>query len=191
VTERVAPLPRSEITPEALAHLRGVFPRADKFFADGPDAPPLPPILGLFGRHATITGPWLAYNGALLEHGALDQRTRELLILATAQGTGSTYLWDEHLRLATAAGVTPEEIDAVATGDTTGWAARDRAFLAAVAELLEQHTVSDETWRMLSKDLDERELLEALFVVGTYTCLAMVLNGVGLQPAGADKVNRP
>jgi hypothetical protein len=33
----------------------------------------------------------------------------------------------------------------------------------------------------LAKQLDERQLVELVFVVGTYTALAMVFNSVGLQ----------
>ena len=36
-------------------------------------------------------------------------------------------------------------------------------------------------WNCLASRLDEHQLLELLFVVGNYVCLAMVLNSVGLQ----------
>ena len=179
--QRIRPLERGELSADALAELRGVFPRADRFLTDGPDAPPMPAILGLLGRHAAITGPWLAYNGALLERGALDERTRELLILATARRADCTYLWNEHLGLAERAGLTQTEIDALVESDARGWSPRDRVALDAAHELLDRYAVSDDTWRALGDEFDERELLEVLFIVGTYTCLAMVLNGVGLQ----------
>jgi AhpD family alkylhydroperoxidase len=189
---RIHPLGRDELGAEVLAELRGVFPRADRFLTDGPDAPPMPPILGLFGRHVTITGPWLAYNGALLDHGALDERTRELLILATARLANCPYLWNEHLGLAARAGVVTTEIDALAEDDISAWSSRDRALLAAVDDLFDRYTVSDGTWRALEGEFDERELLELLFIIGTYAGLAMVLNGVGLQPVASDnKEDRP
>lgn len=63
---RVQPLARDQIDSAAKADLRASFPRADRFFADGPHTPPMPPILGLLARHTAISGPWLGFSGALL-----------------------------------------------------------------------------------------------------------------------------
>ena len=41
--------------------------------------------------------------------------------------------------------------------------------------------ISDETWARLAEHLDERQLIEVVFTVGTYTCLAMAFNSFGLQ----------
>jgi alkylhydroperoxidase family enzyme len=181
-SERIAPLSRDDISADTLATLRTAFPRAATYLTDRPDAPPMPPILGLLARHAALSGGWLAYNGALLDHGVLDPRARELLILAVARRTDSPYLWREHARIARAVGVTEEEIDALDGCGGDRWPALDAALLCAVDEMLERDAVGDATWTTLAEHFDERELLELLFVVGTYTCLAMVLNSVGLAP---------
>ena len=181
---RVPPLAREDIDPAAVAELRASFPRAEKFFADGPQAPPLPPVLGLLARHTAITGPWLAYSGALLERGVLDARTRELLILATAHRTRCSYLWQEHLHLAAAAGVPPDEVAALQDRSQHTWDEQDAALLQAVDELVSDQQVADDTWHALSEHLAEQELLEVLFVIGTYSCLAMVLNSTRLAYRG-------
>lgn len=182
---RVQPLTRDEITPAARADLRASFPRATKFFADGPHTPPMPPILGLLAHHTAISGPWLGFSGALLDHGVLDARTRELLILATAHRTGADYLWQEHVPLAASAGLRPDEMRAVRGESAPAWANGDAALLAMVDELVSHQQVDDGTWSDLAERLDERQLIEALFVVGTYCCLAMVLNNadVAVQEA--------
>ena len=177
---RVPPLQRDDIAPDVVAQLRSQFPRADRFFAAGPEAPAMPPILGLLARHPAIAGPWLAYNGALLDSGVLDARTRELLILATARRTGSAYLWHEHLRLAAVAGVTQDEVSALAARAPRAWSEHDGALLRAVDELVTDQAVTDDTWQVVSRNFDDRELIELLFVAGTYTCLAMVLKSAGL-----------
>jgi alkylhydroperoxidase family enzyme len=187
----MGPLSRSELDPDTVATLRGFFPRAAKYFDDGPDAPPMPPILGLLGRHTAITGPWLAYNRALLERGELDARERELLILATARRAGSSYLWQEHVGMAAAAGLTADEVGAIAGTEQWVLSPGDTALLGAVDELFADRTVSDGTWRTLADYYDERELVEVLFVIGTYLCLAMVLNSVGLDAeSDRSKENR-
>jgi alkylhydroperoxidase family enzyme len=141
----------------------------------------MPPILGLLARHASLAGPWLGYNGTLLEHGVLDDRTREILILETVRRTGSTYLWDEHLTIAVAAGLSTVEVDSLAGESRHAWPENDGALIRAVDELVTDHVVTDGTWQLLSQNLDEQQLLELLFVVGTYNCLAMVLNSTGLK----------
>jgi alkylhydroperoxidase family enzyme len=192
VTLRIGPLGRSELDPDTVATLLGFFPRAAKYLDDRPDAPPMPPILGLLGRHTAIAGPWLGYNRALLERGELEPRERELLILATARRAGSTYLWQEHVGMAAAAGLTTDEIGAIAGTEESVLSPRDTALLGAVDELFADRTVSDGTWRALVDYYDERELIEVLFVIGTYLCLAMVLNSVGLDAeSDRGKENRP
>lgn len=186
MTGRVPPLARDDIAPAAVADLRASFPRAGKFFAAGSQAPPMPPILGLLAHHTAISGPWLGFSNALLEHGVVDARTRELLILATAHRTRSAYLWQEHMPLAAAAGVTPDEVAAVSGRGDHAWTDRDAALLTAVDELIADQHVSDDTWLTLSHHLGEQQLLEVLFVIGTYCCLAMVLNSSGLAAEEAS-----
>ena len=44
----------------------------------------------------------------------------------------------------------------------------------------------------LAEQLDERQLVELVFVVGTYTCLAMAFNSFGVQlEPGADAGSVP
>ena len=179
---RVLPLPVAEWTREDRALLRGNLVRADRYLSGAPDAPPMPPILGLFAHHPQVTGPWLAFSGALLDHGALDPRDRELLILHVGTRTHSGYQWTQHQSMARAAGLSAAQIAAVADGSwAEAWAGPDRDLLCAADQLLDDHTVDDLTWARLADRFDQRQLLELLFVVGAYTCLAMVLNSVGLQ----------
>jgi len=53
--------------------------------------------------------------------------------------------------------------------------------LAATDQLIDHYRIDDDTWARLAEHLDERQLVEAMFVVGTYTCLAMAFNSFGLQ----------
>ncbi len=53
--------------------------------------------------------------------------------------------------------------------------------LAATDQLLDDYRVDDGTWARLAEQLDEHQLIELTFVVGTYTCLAMAFNTFGLE----------
>ena len=73
----------------------------------------MPNAIGTMLRHPALAGRFLAYNGVLLFDPALEPRLRELIVLAGRVADASAdYEWVQHVRLATALGITPEEIDA-------------------------------------------------------------------------------
>ena len=61
------------------------------------------------------------------------------------------------------------------------WTPLEAELLAATDQLIDHYRVDDDTWARLAEHLDERQLVEVVFVVGTYTCLAMAFNSFGLQ----------
>ncbi|MGI5329541.1 carboxymuconolactone decarboxylase family protein [Actinomadura nitritigenes] len=190
---RMPPLPIAEWAEEERELLRGNMARADRYLTGAADAPPVPSILGLFARHPRLSAPWLAFSGTLLDDGTLDPRDRELLILRVGHRTGCRYQWAQHVGMAKAAGLRPEQIAALRDVAEAGiWSERDRDVLRAADQLVDAHTIDDALWERLAGRFDERQLLELLFVVGSYVCLAMVLNSVGLEPpSGPDPGAEP
>jgi alkylhydroperoxidase family enzyme len=88
----------------------------------------------------------------------------------------------QHLRLAPRVGISPEEIAAVAAGSgAESWTPHEADLLAATDQLIDGYRVEDDTWSRLAAQLDERQLVELVFVVGTYTALAMAFKSFGLQ----------
>jgi AhpD family alkylhydroperoxidase len=133
-------------------------------------------------HHPRLAGPFLTYNNVLLTKPALDPRARELMVLRVAWRTRSKYEWVQHVKLAPRWGITPEEIEAIALGaDADMWTPLERDLLAATDQLLDRYRIDDDTWTRLAEHLDEAQLVEVVFVVGTYTCLAMAFNSFGLQ----------
>ena len=61
------------------------------------------------------------------------------------------------------------------------WTPLEADLLAATDQLIDDYRVDDDTWARLAEHLDERQLVELVFVVGTYTALAMAFNSFGLQ----------
>ncbi|QFG22180.1 carboxymuconolactone decarboxylase family protein [Actinomadura sp. WMMB 499] len=187
---RIGPLPADEWAEEHRELLHGNLARADRYLSGAADAPPMPSILGLLARHPRVGAPWLAFSGTLLDGGTLDPRDRELLILRVGRRTRCRYQWDQHVGMARAAGLTAEQVAGVPEGpDAEVWSERDRDILRAADQLVDDHTVDDAAWERLAAHFDERQLLELLFVVGGYVCLAMLLNSVGLEPAGGSGPN--
>ncbi len=180
---RLEPLAAEEWGPEAREMLRGRLAVADKYLSGLPDAPPLPGILGLFGHHPSLAANWLAFSAGLIENPVLAPCDRELLILRVSWRTQCHYEWAQHVGMAENAGLTPLHVAAVA-GDAgaTVWSDRQSDMLSATDQMVEDHRIDDATWRRLARYFDEQQLLEFLFVVGSYLCLALVLNCAGLGP---------
>jgi 4-carboxymuconolactone decarboxylase len=182
-TTRLAPVPRERWGDAEVGALRVGFSDevARRFAATGPDAPPVPNVLGTLLHHPRLAGPFLAYNNVLLQTPALEPRQRELVVLRVAWRTRSRYEWVQHARLAARLDVTDDEIAAIADGPSVEWAPLERDLLAATDQLVDGYRVDDETWRRLAGQLDEPRLVELVFVVGTYVGLAMAFNSFGLQ----------
>jgi alkylhydroperoxidase family enzyme len=154
---------------------------AERLLATGPDAPRVPNVLGTLMRHPALAGPFLTYNAVLLKTPAVEPRLRELMVLRVAWRTRSAYEWSQHVRIARSCGITAEEIDAIAGGGADVWSPLDADVLAATDQLLDHYRIDDDTWLRLAERLDERQLMEVAFIVGTYTCLAMAFNSFGLE----------
>jgi 4-carboxymuconolactone decarboxylase len=180
---RLAPLTAAAMPEEGRALLRGHLAAADRYLTGDPDAPPMPGILGLLGHHPRLAANWLALNGGILDDPVLDPRVRELLILRVGWRTRCRYEWAQHIVIGRRAGLSEDEVTAVAGRlDAHPWGECDRDLLDAVDEMIDHYRIDDATWQRLAADFDERELLEVLFVVGSYLCLALVLNSAGLEP---------
>ncbi|MFF4027740.1 carboxymuconolactone decarboxylase family protein [Nocardia elegans] len=178
---RLAPLPADQWDERARSMLRGHVRLADRYLSGRPDAPPMPNVLGILGHHTELAAAWLAYNGVLLEQSALDARWRELLILRIARRTDSAYEWAQHVRIGAGCGIGTDHVAAVADGPAHPlWSPVERLLLTAADELLDRYRVTDATWSGLAAHFDARQLLEILFVAGSYLCLALVFNSVDL-----------
>ena len=72
----------------------------------------------------------------LLENNKFDTRLRELMIMRIGWVTGSAYEWTQHWRVATTAGIPPEDILAVRDWrNSDRLTAADKAILAATDEV--------------------------------------------------------
>ncbi|WP_029432301.1 carboxymuconolactone decarboxylase family protein [Blastococcus sp. URHD0036] len=179
---RLAPVPADQWDESSRAMLRGHLRTAEKYLSGEPDAPRLPNVLGILGHQLSLGSAWLHYNGVLLQDVSLEPRLRELLILRVAWQTHSRYEWVQHARIGQQVGLTYPQVEAVTRGsDDPVWTPVERLLLDATDQLLDVHRVEDATWSGLQGELDSGQLLEVLFIVGSYLCLALVFNSVGLE----------
>ena len=180
---RLTPLPKERWDDDVHAALRaGLGGAADRYLSDNPAAMRVPNALTTLAHHPALAGPFLAYNGMLMRGSTLDARLRELMVLRVAWRTRSLYEWVQHARLASRYDITPDEIEAIARGaDADCWSPLEKTLLSATDELIDGYRIHDDTWAELATKLDERQLVEVVFIVGTYTCLAMAFNSFDVQ----------
>ncbi len=183
MTQRIQPVPKAEWDEDCAAAVRAGMPAAaaERFIADVSDAPRLANGITTMLHHPRLAAKFLAFNGQLLWEPVLDPRLRELAVLRIAHRTKSRYEWEQHVKLCQRYGVTTEEVDAIATGENPGWSAIEADVLWATDQLLDTYRVDDLTWERLAGALDQKALIELLLVIGTYTSLAMVFNGLGIE----------
>ena len=134
-------------------------------------------------RHPRLFRHWLPFGGALLT-GSLSARDREIVILRTAWRCRSVYEWGQHVRLATAAGLTPVEIERVTGPEgsgAVGWSQLEVAILRATDELHDDNCVGDATWQVLAEHYDDQRLVELVMLVGQYHMVAGALNSFGVR----------
>src|SRR6202790_5407284 len=92
----------------------------------------------------------------VLQNNKFDTRLRELMIMRIGWVTGSVYEWTQHWRVATAAGVPPEDVLAVRDWRASDrLTAADKAVLAATDESLAGKAISDATWAEVTKHITE------------------------------------
>jgi 4-carboxymuconolactone decarboxylase len=186
-TPRLAPLPFEQWSDAAKQVLPG-FLRRPELYLSGEH--PMPQSLGLFAHHVELGAAWMRFNELLVApSAALDARRRELAILRVAWRAHSNYEWMQHIRIGTYAGLTTEELYAIAEGPAAPlWGPLDRLILEAVDQIVERYGVDEATWAGLAEHLDPAQLLELTFTAGSYLCYAAVLNSVGLP---ADPPTEP
>ena len=171
----LAPEDRDERTAELLSSLRVPGENGER-----PDLN----IFATLARHPRLLKRWSAFGGVLLYRGELPARERELLVLRTAWNCRADYEWGQHARIGVDAGLTADEVAAVANDAASAdpaWSDGDAALLRAADELHADAHISDATWAALAGRWSEAQLIEVCMVVGQYHLAAFTLNSLGVQ----------
>lgn len=133
----------------------------------------------MLAHHPKLARLFLKFNVELLYRSALPGKLRELAILRTAYRRGCEYEWVHHVTIGKEAGLTDADIEDLQHGT-----ARDelhQAVVNAADELDEDSRLSAATEAVLTKHLDEQQLMELVFTVGCYCMLAMAFNTFGVE----------
>jgi 4-carboxymuconolactone decarboxylase len=144
-------------------------------------------IFRMLAHADTAFIPYLALGGALLAQLQLDPQLRELAILLTAKHTGAEYEWIQHVGIAKALGIDDAQITAVEHGELQAGCFDTNAqiVLRFTSEALQRPHADDETFNALTDRFPPRQIVELLFVIGSYQMLARIMTtlDIDLDPA--------
>ena len=133
-------------------------------------------------------------GGSLLFRSSIPDREREIVILRVGWNARSVYEFGQHTVIGQRAGLTEEEVAALASDSApAGWSEGDGLLVALADELCQSDCVSDPTWAGLRTRWDESQLVELLVLAGFYRLVSGFLSSTGVQldpgvpgwPAGA------
>ena len=99
--------------------------------------------------------------------------------------TGSAYEWTQHWRVATEAGIPPEDILAVRDWkDSDRLTASDKAILAATDECLEGKSISDAAWAEVAKHVpDPAHQVEFVLAMGNWMSFSLLFRNLRIPLA--------
>jgi len=121
----------------------------------------------------------------LLENNKFDTRLRELMIMRIGWVTGSAYEWTQHWRVATNAGLPPDDILAVRDWrNSPRLTAADRAILAATDECLAGKSISDAAWAEVVKHVrDPGQQVEFIIAMGNWMMFSLLFRNLRIPLA--------
>lgn len=169
---RIAPLPFEQWAPELRARFERPGGLGQVFN-----------IMKTLANYPELFRRWIVFANHFLFKSSLTPRDREMLILRTAWLADCEYEWGQHLKIATDdAGFGEMEFESLAAGPSAAfWSEAEAALLRAADDLYVDAFIDDATWNTLAAHYDERQLLDIVFIVGSYLKLAMGLNAFGVQ----------
>lgn len=177
---RIPPRPTADWDGDVDAALETLVPLRSE--ASAPPARPEAHILGIYAWHPDLIRGWAPFSRHL-RRSTLPDRIREIAIIRTTRLGGGEYEWAQHVRMSRASGwLTDEELEALEIGpDDPSWSAEDAAVVRAADEMVQDRTVSDETWGALASRFDRPQLIDLVFTVGTYDMHSMAFSVLGLE----------
>ena len=122
-------------------------------------------------------------GSAVPAKGALDFRTREIVIDRTSARTGCEYEWGIHTQLfAAKAGITPQQVRSTFDGhaDDGNWSARDAALIATIDALLAHKRLNEAEFARVSEHFDTPALLEIIQLINFYHGVALFTGAIAL-----------
>lgn len=137
--------------------------------------------------HATGSAPLVLELGqSLTRNSSLDPALRELVLLRVGVACEAEYELSKHRRAARRAGLTEEQIEAVATFPESAcvFSRFERLMLRFTDSILHDTRVSDDLFAEIIKELDHRQVVEVFLLIGFYWTVSRIMThlDVDIEP---------
>ena len=155
-----------------------------KWMPPGSEIEPLR-LFRTFAVHPELAARMRPLGAAILSHGLLAPRERELMILRTSALAGAEYEWGVHATaFGPGVGISAEDAAAIARPSLEPGRFEGRALLVLrlATELHDTAGVSDELWGEMAAEWSPAEILELVVTAGWYRTIAYVINAAGVEP---------
>jgi 4-carboxymuconolactone decarboxylase len=135
-------------------------------------------LFATLGQHKLLFQIWFLF-GAILYAGRLPRPDTELVILRVAHLRDCEYELQQHRRFGARRGV-PEDVQEkiFAWPHAEGLSPRRQALLIATDEFVMKRTISRDTWEMLSRYLNTRQVIEFCLLAAQYDGLAATISAL-------------
>jgi 4-carboxymuconolactone decarboxylase len=148
-----------------------------------------------------VTGPftvWLrnppladAANKVVLavrEHGKLEKRLYELIVLTVVRYWSAQYAWAAHEAAAGAAGLTSNVIEAIRARRKPKFSRPDESLVyEATTSLMEDKKLGDAAYQDLVRQFGLDRTIEIVTIAGLYSMVSTVLNGFEVPTPNGEK----
>lgn len=175
--QRIAPLSSDEFDEDSRALVIAI-----RESAGVTEHSRIPPVFATMLKHPDLYRRTLEMGIQLMGKGELPAREREFAVLRVGWLCRAPFEWGQHVEIAKRVGVHADEIERVTQGPSApGWTEHEAAIIRGVDELLSNQMISDETWDVLAKTWNERQLMEFPTLVGTYVTTAYTQNALRIR----------
>ncbi len=153
------------------------------------------------GSRGSVRGPYgvllhspnlaarVAHTGTYVRFDLdLPESLKETIIITTAREIRNQYEFAAHARLARQAGVSEDTIQAIAKGTAPqGLSGEEEMLVRYVKELLQNHKISDPTFKAVQDRYGTQRTLEITVLVGHYLLVGQVLTAFEVDLAEGMK----
>lgn len=146
-------------------------------------------ILRLLANSSHAFRPFVLFSGALLNRATLPAPVREAVILAMAVADGTSYEWAEHVPMATEAGLSAEQIEAIRVGDLASLPEELLFGIETATQVRAGIGVSEADWQRMVTSWTQEGALDLVLTAGWWGgMIPAVINALGLT---GDDVGAP
>jgi len=140
-------------------------------------------LFGAMGHVPRAMQAYMRFGTALWNAGDLSTRERELAILAVARSVRSRYEWHQHVRIGREAGISVDELRAVARDDDTSFPEREQAIMR-YAGAVASGTVTGPLFEAAEAVTDTGTVVGLTLLAGHYLQTARFLDALSVPLDG-------